>query len=552
MSPTQVSAPATPFRPKDTRIKAQRDPIKDTPRSFSPPATSSTVTDSSRTTKQSFFDAIWSSVIWTSLDRGTSLFKHIYIASMLGLSAELDVFYMAVGLISLFVFSWSRIADIIAVPRLVELIGAYDTDAARKYTGDLFTLSVVFSVTLGLALIWAWPLCIQLAWGFEPLRKTKLEESIVWALPLVFLYIPLRMLYSFSKARRAFYITYRNEFFISLVMLGCVTLYPRTEGVLMWSYSLGVAFAFILTLTTLGKQVNYLGSPWSRDIKALLPLIPALLVLYGAQYLYSMVNRQFVSNLPQGAVSAVAYGWTLTTLPPSLLGLGGAFVTIYAENKDNPEEKISKVNNLISATLFFGVFMTLFIFGFSEDFIGLILERGHFTRENTLMVANCTAYFAFSIIPILLIAPIGQIFQVERKLRLIVRRVLFGLVLNVIFSYLFMFMLGWGMEGVALATSISQWGMLVASVSSINKLGLTIDIWRHVRWLLYLTSTGGVALFLSLQLKAMSPSYLRLIPEAVVFSALAMLALMVSKNQDGEFAKSLLLRSLRKLRLQKA
>jgi hypothetical protein len=66
------------------------------------------------------------------------------------------------------------------------------------------------------------------------------------------------MLYSFSKARRAFYITYRNEFFISLVMLGCVTLYPRAEGVLMWSYSLGVAFAFILTLVTLGKQVNYL------------------------------------------------------------------------------------------------------------------------------------------------------------------------------------------------------------------------------------------------------------------------------------------------------
>ena len=138
---------------------------------------------------QSYIEAIFSSIIWTLLDRATALLKHVIIASTLGLGIELDVFYMTVGLISLFVFSWSKIANVIAVPELVRLQMAGKSQEAKAFTGDLFTLSVLFSMALGTIVTLAWPILTKLAWGFDAERMTYLKTTIHWAGPLVFLYL---------------------------------------------------------------------------------------------------------------------------------------------------------------------------------------------------------------------------------------------------------------------------------------------------------------------------------------------------------------------------
>lgn len=495
---------------------------------------------------QSFFDAIWSSVLWTGLDRATSLFKHVFIASVLGLSAELDVFYMAVGLLSLFVFSWSRIADVIAVPKLVDLVKSGDTVKFRQYTGDLFVLAVSFSVVLGLVLTSAWPWITGLAWGFDESRKVLLNETIFWAQPILYLYVPMHMLYSFSRSQRMFYVIYRNEFMISVVILACIVKFPSAPGVLMWSYSLGITIAFLFTLIHLSRRINFWGCPWSGHIKLLLPIIPTLLLLYAAQYLYLIIDRQFVSFLPKGAVSAIAYGWTVTGLLPTLLRLEGAFITVYAESKSDDATRTDTVNNLVSATLTIGTVVTFFMYGFSEDVIGLLLERGNFTHENTLLVAGCTSFFAFSTIPILLIGPLGQIFQIEKRLMYIVTRVLFGVLLNLVLCYLFMFTLNWETKGIALATSLSQWGMLSASLLGVERLGLALDYRRHTRWLIIMTGISCLALLTTAWINTYSSSYWMILPKSLMFGVVVFTAILLQRGQDSQLVKSLALRSIKK------
>lgn len=496
---------------------------------------------------QTLLEAIWSSLIWGVLDRATGLIKHIFIATTVGLSAELDVFYMANALLTLFVNSWSRIADVIAVPRLVAL-QKNDPQKVRQLCGDLFSLSLLFSAGLGMLLNLGWDSLAELIWGGDPARRALLSAALYWSEPLVLLTIPVSMLYSFAKARKAFYLRYRNDFLTSLTILSAVALWPDAPGVLLWSYSLGLMLSFTVALFESRRDLVFWGNPISPAIRQLLPLAPALLVLYGVDYLYALINRQFVAALPPGTVSAVAYALTLAKLLPSLLRVDGAFMTFYAETKDQPKQRDDRVNSLLSTGIVVGVGLTLIVQLFAEDFVRLALEHGKFHRDNTLMVSRCTRLFGFAMIPFLLMPALGQICQVENRLKLLMRRTLLGLVLNISCAALLIFVYDFGAAGVAVSTSLSQWGMFLLSLVLVERLGLVIQFSRHAGWLLTTLIYGLAAAALGQILGTLVPGLGGLILEAVSFLGGYSLLVLLGRDPDSGVARILFRRAMEKLR----
>ncbi len=501
--------------------------------------------------RQTLFDAVWSSVIWTTLGRAAALYKHAYIASIIGLTAEVDVFYMAVAIITLFVFSWGRIAEVFAVPRLVELISRGENEKTRQLSADLFSFSILFSVGLGMALNALWPALIHVAWGFDASRLNLLDEAIKWSQPLLFLYIPTRMLYSFSKAQRAFYISYRNEFIVTLTILGIVTVYPDSRGVLLWSFGVGTLVAFLTTLASTWHLFGRLGNPLSLGVRSILPLAIPLLVMFSVQHLYTLIDKGFLSYLPQGFVSVIAYSWTLTTLTPSILQIEGAFITVYTEARQDSLIRSVTVNDLVSASITLGVLISLTLIGFCEDIVAILLERGKFSSENTHNVANCLRIFAPSIIPLLLMNPLGQIFQVERRVKLVIRRLALGIMVNVICGYLFFFELKLGVSGVALATTTSQWAMLVTSMALMQRIQLHIDYWRHLGWLITMVTLGLMDLQIAQAVRLMHSSHWMMAPALLLFLSLFILPVLLGKNRESILARALFSRTFKKIGLDK-
>ena len=49
-----------------------------------------------------------------------SLFKHIIIAGYIGLSSQLDIFYMALAIYGVLITSWAVVFDVLAIPKLVK------------------------------------------------------------------------------------------------------------------------------------------------------------------------------------------------------------------------------------------------------------------------------------------------------------------------------------------------------------------------------------------------------------------------------------------------
>ena len=61
-------------------------------------------------------------ILWKSLSRVISFLKHIIIAAVIGLSSQLDVFYLAISIIGVMVISWAGLFEIIAMPKMVQYI----------------------------------------------------------------------------------------------------------------------------------------------------------------------------------------------------------------------------------------------------------------------------------------------------------------------------------------------------------------------------------------------------------------------------------------------
>ncbi len=193
--------------------------------------------------RESFLYSLGAAALWRGLDRVAGLAKHILIAAAIGLSAQLDVFYMAVAILGVLVFSWAHLLDVLAVPQLVKARQEGDQAGFQSLAGGLFVFCLLASLLIFALFYGLREWIAALAPGFDTKRNAMLVDALAWLAPVALFYIPLRMLGSIARAVRRFTLFYQAEFLISLVVLICVFA-SHDEHVLLWAFGLGVSAAF--------------------------------------------------------------------------------------------------------------------------------------------------------------------------------------------------------------------------------------------------------------------------------------------------------------------
>ena len=195
-------------------------------------------------------------------------------------------------------------------------------------------------------------------------------------------------------------------------------------------------------------------------------LFPAMIgTTIGQTNIY--VDMFFVSSLPEGGWTSIVYANRLIQLPigvlitAMLVPIFPMFTTFVAKKEfDNLKYYIHQT---ITSLWFISFPILIFILLFSVDGISVLLERGEFNRDDTLMVSNALIFLSFSILPYMARDTITRVFYSfdDAKTPLLVG--ILSIIVNAVMDWLLVEHLGVG--GITLSTTIvTTFNMILLAV----------------------------------------------------------------------------------------
>ncbi len=493
--------------------------------------------------KESYLNSVKASIVWKGLDRILAFLKHIIIAGSIGLNNELDVFYVILNLLGVIVFSWANIIDTICVPLMVEYLSADKKSNFKNLAGSLFSFSIFFSFFLAIIFLLFNKQLSLVAIGYNNEKSNLLSSGIRIVIPVVLFYIPLRALGSILRSNRKFTIFYQAEFLNSLIILIIIYFFSDVNNILLHSFNIGILLSFIFIFLFSYSLINFKFYPFQTDFNNVLSIAPGLLILQLAHYVFVLTDQIYISFLNEGDLSAISYAMTIVSLVPGVVSLTGGLITIYSENS-NREYRSQITNNLLIYIILIGCFFSYVIFNSSNDIVSILLERGKFSKLDSIRVSGILKYFSILIIPLFLIGPLDQIFQVERKVKIMAMRTIVAICINVILNYLFVFVYHLGVNGVALSTTCSYLAMLIFALINLDKLGYNINWIELFKWIFILIIPISIHFFLEILFfnNLITNFYLHLILSNLIFLVLFIFVIFISNSPQKKLVLNLFAR----------
>ena len=448
--------------------------------------------------KQSFLSSLFSSVAFKVIGYFSGFFKHIIIAAAIGLSGQLDSFYIAMAFIGILITTWVGALEFVAMPILVKAEVEGDDKRFGKVAGEIFLAGAGASVLITILAVAFRDHLTVFAIGFGEQQREQLADAFVWLAPVMLFSFPLGLFGAILRAKRHFSLFYMSEALLAVVLLGCLIVASGHPTVLLWSMSLGTASACVFTGIFAVRHIRIPDGWFSRESLEMFGSTPALMLLFGVSSIFVVLDRIFASFLDEGSISALAYGLILVQVTIRLFGIKDSFITVAAEKKGRGD-RAETLNNLLSLIIYISAGSVAFTMVAGSDIITLLFERGAFVSADTAKVVSAMLAFAFMVAPGFVIQPLDQIYLIEKRIGSMVRRTLVGIVAAIILNYIAVFVLGWGIAGLAIATTISYWIIALLAVIGLHRSGYQIAYLRHLKWagwciLFMAAGSGAVAL----------------------------------------------------------
>jgi len=451
--------------------------------------------------------------------------KHILITAYIGLSAELDAFYMATSVLSLAVFVFGDIFESLGVPRLVAALRDEGEEAFRNLAGSILTFALILSCALCAALYAAAPWTAAIAPGFDAARKDSVVRNLVWLGPMAALYLPYHAAGSILRARRRFLTFYLGETIIAATTFLVILVWHDRPAVVPLSFSAAYVVVFAYAAAAAARHVRFPGSLRSAPFRAALAPLPSLIPLYLTGYLFTIVDRAFASFLPAGGVSALSYGLLIATIPTSLLMMDAIFMTPLAEATDR--EPI--MGRILAGTLIVSVPVATFLAVYAGPIVRAAFERGAFIQVSTRQTAEALRWFAAGL-PGMFFWPVCyRLFQILERFRAVVALALAAVGIDAVLNYVFLRM-GMGVGGIALATSITFWVLSAGAAAGLGRFGIRLPAAAALQVFLLSAAASAAALGAAAAVPLPASTTAGLLARGAAFAACACFLLWVAPH----------------------
>jgi len=354
--------------------------------------------------------------------------------------------------------------------------------AAWELANKMMTLAAVFMSLVTLAGIAAAPWLVDMLTALaqsEGSRATSYKpEDLAFITTMVRVMYPFILLVSLAalvmgmlNAKNVFGMPALSSCFFNLgsIIAGAAIGYwmdPTWGRQSLIGFSIGVVIGGLAQLVCQFPALRSAGYRFKADfrwndsgVRQILRLMGPAVISSSVVQINVMVNSMFATHISMDAVSWLNSAFRLMQLPIGIFGVAVATVTLPSLSR----AAISGISAEFNPALMKGLRLTAFLvipstIGLAllaEPIISVIFEHGKTTGMERVQTAMALRAYGYGLVFYAALKVLQPAFYAIEKRWLPMMVSFLALALNLGFNYLFIFVLGWGHESLALTTSIT-------------------------------------------------------------------------------------------------
>lgn len=448
------------------------------------------------------------------LSRFTGLAREMIIGARFGTGAELDAYLAAFRVPDLL---FQLVAGGALGSAFIPTFSTYWARGERAGAWLLFSrvlnlITLALMVLAGLAALFALPL-VQwiIAPGFAPEQQLVTAQLMRWMLLSTVIFGASGLIMGALNALNHFlWPAFAPVVYNMAIIGGAWWLAPRfgVYGLVIGAV-VGAALHLFIQLPVFARQRVHYRWDWTvRDpgvINVLRLMGPRVLGLFFVQ-MHFLVNTILASGLDSGSLSALNYAWLIMLLPQGIFAQAiatAAFPTFSAQVAAQRMNAMRRTfGQTLRAVLFLSIPAAVMLFVLRVPIVQVLLQRGEFDMESTLMVTYALQFYAVGLVGHAVVEIAVRAFYAQHNTWMPVVVGVAAMVLNILFSL--WWVRYWGYGGLALANSVATALEMVALLwllhrrmngIELGKLGVTaarcglaasamgVAAWAWLRWL---------------------------------------------------------------------
>ncbi|MBW7843563.1 MAG: polysaccharide biosynthesis C-terminal domain-containing protein [Ignavibacterium sp.] len=453
--------------------------------------------------KHKFLTTISGATLYISfiliLSKGIGFIREIVFAGYYGTGTQYDIYLVS----SVIPLTLNIVVFFVGQNYFIPSLNRY-SDTGEK--NEIQFSKQVFLSYILLAFILIIPLFFFSEWllkVFFSLPQKEIRDTPKLIFQILLFTVPLSagisILTSYLQSKLEFKFPAISYLFINFSIIIIIILFSSSLGniSIALGYLIGTLLQFVYLLKkTFGIrafifETKYLLPDKIRSV--LYPNIIYIVLIESIGQLYTIIDRIFFAELPDGGVASINYAQSLFLFPISIFTFALSTVIFPKISKAFSKKNLFEVNEILSRSsrvtvLIFTPIALIYLF-YSTPLIKLIFERGKFSNEGTLLTSEALGVFAISLVFYALYSILNKVFYSANLSKLLLILTIIGICLKYLLNYQ---LVGYFEQaGLALSTSITYIIFLIISLYLI-KLKLNIDLDKKVWLELILNVFNGI------------------------------------------------------------
>jgi len=412
----------------------------------------------------------------TGLSRIAGFIRDILTASILGAGPIADAFFVALKLPNLFRRITAEGAFTVSfVPLYSEALEKEGQDKADRFASNALSVMAIGLALFSAAAMLLMPFIITLiAPGFE--KDGPRYDLAVTLAQITFPYLLLMSMTALFggvlNAHERFAPFAAAPILFNLSLIGFLLLsfffFPTAGHAMAW----GVFAAGLLQCALLwwnvkrqGYKIGFIRPQWDGRLKQLFLLMGPGIIGAGVVQINLFADMIIASFLDTGSISFLYYADRLNQLPLGMIGIaiGTTLLPMLSRALSSGQGQDARdlFNRALEICLVIGLPSAVGLFLIAQPVITMLFERGAFDGADTVATAAVLKMYVIGLPAYVITKVYSAAFWARKNTTTPVKISIFGTVLNIALGVTFIFVLGTGVEGIALATSIAGWVQLL-------------------------------------------------------------------------------------------